>query len=159
MKKHKITLAEDETKTKYFYLFPESVVLHNLIKKSSRKNLNNLLKTHPEVEVVSLKRGQWLEVEWNGCHIEYINNKHVSVEFLRLIKATSYPKRSNDSSLISVHFGWILGEQLQLIDGTKNGIKVQTLEKEDEQFEFAELFQDNETIEDIIKKNSEYEVN
>jgi hypothetical protein len=55
MKKHKITLPDGETKTKYLYLFPESTVLHNLVKKSIKKNLNNLLKTHPEGEVITLK--------------------------------------------------------------------------------------------------------
>jgi hypothetical protein len=159
MKKHKITLSDGETKTKYFYLFPESTILHNLIKKSSRKNLNNLLKTHPEVEVITLKRNQWFEVEWNGCHIEYIDNQHVSAAFLRLIKATSSPKKINDGSLISVHFGWMLSDHLRLIDGIKDGIKIQTLSEEDEQFEFSELFQDNETIEDIMKKHVQCDVN
>ncbi len=159
MKKHKITLPDNETKTKYFYLFPESTVLHNLVKKSSKKNLNNLLKTHPEVEVITLKRGQWLEVEWNGCHIDYIDNKHVSTTFLRLIKAASAAKKTNDGSLISIHFGWILSDHLRLIDGVREGIKIQTLSEEDEQFEFADLFQDNETIEDIVKKNLQCELN
>jgi len=159
MKKHKITLPDGETKTKYFYLFPESTVLHNLVKKSIKKNLNNLLKTHPEVEVITLKKGQWLEVEWNGCHIEYIDNKPISTTFLRLIKATASAKKNNDGSLLSIHFGWILSDHLRLIDGIKGGVKVQSLSEDDEQFEFADLFQDNETIEDIVKKNLQCDVN
>jgi hypothetical protein len=100
-----------------------------------------------------------LEVEWNGCHIDYINNKPISTTFLRLIKATSSAKKINDGSLLSIHFGWILSDHLRLIDGIKEGVKIQSLTEDDEQFEFADLFQDNETIEDIVKKNLQCDVN
>jgi hypothetical protein len=154
MKKCKVSLSGEETKTKYFYLFPESSLLHSLVANSEKKNIINLLKKHPEVETVSLRRGQWLEVEWNGCHIDYSKPVPTSVSFLRLIKATMSPKRKNDGSLISVHFGWILTDHLRLIEGEKSGIQIKSLHDEDEQFNFEELFQDNETIEDLIKKST-----
>lgn len=152
MKKCKITLEESGTKVKYFYLFPESSMLHSLVAASAKKNQDSLLRNHPEVEIVTLKRGQWLEAEWNGCHISYDdNNRPISASFLRLIKATSSPK-NKDGSLLSVHFGWILSDQMRFVDGVKNGLRTQTLVETDEQFDFSELFQDNETIEDIVKR-------
>jgi hypothetical protein len=151
MKKCKITLAAGETKTKYFYLFPEANLLHTLAKKTAEKNLNSLLKHHPEVEVISLKRNQWLEVEWNGCDVAFINGKYVSTSFFRLAKAAYVSKKMDDSSLLSLHFGWMLSDHLRMVDQEINGIKVATLSEDDEQFDFSELFQDNETTEDILK--------
>lgn len=153
MKKCKITLSQSGTKAKQFYLFPESSLLHSLILNANKKNLDFLLKSHPEVEIVTLKRGQWLEVEWNGCHVHWHNNCPISASFLRIAKASSTSKKKNEPSLISVHFGWILTNHMRLIEGDGyNDIHVSSMSEEDEQFDFSELFQDNETIEDIVKK-------
>ena len=155
MKKCKITLSEDGTKVKHFYLFPDSNLLHSLTVNSNKKNLDTLLKSHPEVEIVSLKKGQWLEVEWNGCHVHWVGGQPVSVSFLRIARVAS-SRRKNDSSLLSVHFGWILTNHLRLIESNSlNGLSIKELSSKDEQFDFNDLFQDNETIEDIIKKHEE----
>lgn len=152
MKKCKITLEESGTKVRYFYLFPESSMLHSLAAASSKKNQDTLFRKHPEVEIVTLKRGQWIEAEWNGCHICYNDKKEpISASFLRLIKAAVSPK-NKEGTLLSVHFGWILSDQMRFVEGTRDGIKTQILEEVDEQFDFSELFQDNETVEDLIKK-------
>ena len=151
MKKCKITLEEGGTKSKYFYLFPESSMLHSLVAASTKKNQEALLRNHPEVEIVTLKRGQWLEAEWNGCHISYEGGNTTSASFLRLIKAATTAK-NKDGTLLSVHFGWILSDHMRFVEGTRNGIHTTMLEDEDEQFDFSELFQDNETIEDLVKK-------
>lgn len=158
MKKCRVTLADAETKTKFFYLFQEPKLLHSLVCSTSRKNLDKLLKTHPEVELVSLKKGQWLEVEWNGCEIFYNGKSHVSTTFFRLIKAAYVPKKNSDSSLLSIHFGWMLSDHLRITDGEKNGIKIELLKLSDEQYEFSELFQDNETVEDMIKKQEQEKI-
>ena len=158
MKKCKIALEENETKAKYFYLFPESSMLHSLVAATTKKNQDSLFRNHPEVEIVTLKRGQWLEAEWNGCHIFYEKNgRPISASFLRLIKATANPK-SKDGSLLSVHFGWVLTDHMRFVDGTKGGIRTQTLNDQDDQFDFSELFQDNETIEDLVKKQEKESV-
>lgn len=158
MKKCRVTLADSESKTKFFYLFQEPRLLHSLACSTSRKNLDKLLRTHPEVELVSLKKGQWLEVEWNGCEIFYSGKNHTATTFFRLIKAAYAPKKNSDSSLLSIHFGWMLSEQLRVVEGEKDGIKVEFLRESDEQYEFSDLFQDNETVEDIIKKQEQEKI-
>lgn len=126
-------------------------MLHSLVAASTKKNQDSLLRNHPEVEIVTLKRGQWLEAEWNGCHISYDGGRPISASFLRLIKAAA--SRSNkEGTLLSVHFGWILSDHMRFVEGSRNGIHTQVLEEIDEQFDFSELFQDNETVEDLVKK-------
>jgi hypothetical protein len=158
MKKCKVTLAPGETKTKYFYLFPDAALLHRLAQKTTEKNLNNLLKHHPEVEVVSLKRNQWIEVEWNGCDIHYESGRCISTSFFRLAKAAHTSKKINEGSLLSLHFGWMLSDHLRMNDQVCNGVKVATMLEDDEQFDFSELFQDNETSEDILKSAEQHEL-
>jgi hypothetical protein len=154
MKKCRVTLHELETKTKYFYLFPDSTTIHRLYKNAggSTKELKKLLRSHPEAEVITLKKGQWLEAEWSGCHIIYEGSKPISTSFFRLIKATNIKKNLHDNSLVSIHFGWMLSEHLRMCDGYHDGTFVTLLSSNDEQYEFSELFQDNETTEDLIKK-------
>jgi len=157
MKKCKLTIQDSAEKTKYFYLFPESALLHTLAKKSTSKNLKNLLKNHPLVEVVTLKKDQWIEAEWNGCDISYENGQCISTSFLRLVRATYKAKRV-DNALLSVHFGWIFSDQIKMIDRVHDGIKTEILTEKDAQFDFSELFQDNETTEDLIKKQALQEI-
>lgn len=153
MKKCKITLPETGTKIKHFYLFPESTLLHSLVLNANKKNLEFLLKSHPEVEIITLKRGQWLEVEWNGCHVHWHNNSPISASFLRIAKASVSSKKKNEPSLLSVHFGWILTNHMRLAeDDTYAGVIVKDMTDVEEQFDFDDLFQDNETIEDMVKK-------
>ena len=160
MKKCRVTLHELETKTKYFYLFPDSTTIHKLCRVTcgSTKELKKLLKSHPEVEVITLKKGQWLEVEWGGCHIFYEGNKPISTSFFRLIKATNIKKNVHDNSLVSIHFGWMLSEHLRMCDGYYSGMFITMLAEDDEQYEFSDLFQDNETIEDLTKKIDTHKV-
>jgi len=157
MKKCKITIDNLAEKTKQFYLFPEPSILHTLVRKSTPKNLKNLLKNHPLVEVVTLRKGQWIEAEWNGCENYYENNSCVATSFLRLVKATYSAKRV-DNALLSIHFGWILSDQIRMLDRVHEGIRTELLTKEAEQFDFSELFQDNETTEDLIKKQEIQEI-
>lgn len=158
MKKCKITLEGSGARAKFFYLFPESSMLHSLVAASTKKNRDSLLRGHPEVEIVTLKRGQWLEAEWNGCHISYDGDgRPTSASFLRLIKAAINPKNA-EGTLLSVHFGWILSDDMRFVDGTKDGVCTRTLHDDEEQFDFSELFQDNETIEDLVKKQEKENV-
>jgi len=152
MKKCKVTLAEG-ARNKFFYLFPDAEIVQTLVEKSTKKSLAALFKSHPESEMISLKRGQWLEVEWNGCQISYFENKDIRINFLRLIKATNVPrKKSKEGSLVSIHFGWMLNDHLRFLEGNRDDMNVHVLKEYDEQFDFSELFQDNETVEDILKK-------
>lgn len=153
MKKCRVTLPDLDKKTKHLYLLPDSSAVHEICKKSTDgRTLRKLFREHPETEIVTLKKGQWIEAEWGGCHISYASRDPISASFFRLIKATSFKKSFEDSSLISIHFGWMLSDHLRMCEGYFNGLIVNMLEKDDEQYEFSELFQDNETIEDLTKK-------
>lgn len=154
MKKCKITLS-DNIKSKSLCLFPDAETLYSIVNAGSKRTLNGLLKSHPESEIITLKRGQWLEAEWNGCQNFFRGNYCTKISFVRIAKATS-TKKKNEGSLISVHFGWILNDHLKFSDGINNDLKTKNLNDYDEQFNFSDLFQDNETIEDILKSASKF---
>jgi len=77
------------------------------------------------------------------------------MNYVRLIKVVKLTSGEDSDSSISAHFGWMLGNQLRFGNYKKNGMKVKLLSKEDVQYDFSELFHDNETYEDILKKDKE----
>lgn len=151
MKKCKITLAP-KAKQRFFYLALDADVLYFLSSGSSKRSIHTVLKSCPDIEVISLNPGEWIEAEWNGCQNIYEDNKPIRMNYVRMIKASKFSPKEESDSLVSLHFGWILGEQIKFIDHRKNGMKTTLLNENDEQFNFKELFQDNEMIEDLSEK-------
>lgn len=151
MKKCKVTLAA-KAKQRFFYLAPDAETLYVLSNKTNSKNLSAILKKDPIIEKISLEPEQWLEVEWNGCQNIHDGVKTVRVNCVRLIKSCKLTTGDDSDSLVSIHFGWILNDHLRFTNYRKNGMRVKMLEKNDEQYNFDDLFQDNQTIEDMIKE-------
>lgn len=148
MKKCKVTLAP-AAKQRFFYLSPDVETLYFLAARANKRSLASALKTHPDIEIVSLKPGQWIEAEWNGCQNVHDEGETLRLSFVRLIKAANFSP-DEPGTLLSVHFGWMYTDHLRFTSHRKNGMKVKVLVPEEEQFDFSELFQDNETIEDMI---------
>lgn len=154
MKKCKITL-DPGAKQKRFYLAPNAEMLYLLAATSTNKTIIKNLKSNPDVEAVNLDQDQWIEAEWNGCQNVQDDEGLTRMNYVRLIKVVKLTSGDDSDSLISVHFGWILGNHLKFGNYKKNGMKVKLLSMEDDQYDFSELFQDNETYEDIVKKDKE----
>ena len=148
MKKCKVTLST-KSKQRFFYLAPDAETLYFLSLKSDKKNIDSLLMTHPSIEVVPLGHDEFMEIEWNGCQNIFDGIRITKMNYVRLVRGVN---SSRGDSIISVHFGWIFGDSLKFVNHRKYGVRVKMLSKKDDQFNFDELFQDNETIEDMIKK-------
>ena len=151
MKKCKVTLSS-KTKKRFFYLAPDAETLYFLSLKTNKKNIDSLLKTHPSIETVSINYDEFVEIEWNGCQNIFDGLRTTKMNYVRLIKASHGDQNTMSDSLISVHFGWIFSDNLKFTNHKKSGVRVKMLSTKDDQFNFDELFQDNETIEDMIKK-------
>ena len=143
MKKCKVTLAL-AAKPKLFYLAPDAETLYLLttktIKDNVKRGVKETLKFHPDIEIVTLKHGDWAEIEWNGCQ----NFHDDGVETIRMnyVKIVRVTKTSTDSpESITVHIGWILAEHLRFVNHRKSGVRVKLLSEKDEQFNFEDLFQ------------------
>lgn len=151
MKKCKITLAP-KAKKRFFYLAPEAEMLYFLAITKNKKRVKTLLKSHPDIEAISLSPGQWIEVEWTGCQNINDGVETIRLNCVRIAKASKLSSKNDHDALISVHFGWMYGEDLRFINHRKSGMKVKMLDAIDEQFDFSELFHDNETLEDMLSK-------
>jgi len=154
MKKCKITLAP-RAKQKFFYLAPDAEVLYFLSAGLKPKAAHLMLKSCPEIEIVSLSHDQWIEVEWNGCQNIFEDNDTFKSNFVRIVKASKLSMSEESDSLVSLHFGWLLGDQLKFVTHKSSGMNVKMLTEEDEQFNFRELFQDNETPEEVINSSKQ----
>lgn len=151
MKKCKINLIESNDKQKNFYLSPTADLLYKLASRFSNKTLIKKLKSNSEIEIVSLEPGenQWIEVEWNGCqNIINDNKKMIRMNYVKLVKISKLSSGDDSDALISIHLGWMLKEQLSFSNYKKRGMKVTALSKDDEQYNFSELFQ---SYDEIIK--------
>lgn len=150
MKKCKITLAP-KAKQRFFYLAPNASTLYFLAVSSSKKKVRALLKSHPDIDVISLSHGQWLEVEWAGCQNMYDGIETVRVNCVRLIRASKLSSSDDRDPMISAHLGWMYMDDLKFTNHRKAGMKVKMLETSDEQFNFAELFEDDEDFDATSK--------
>lgn len=155
MKKCKVTLAL-AAKPKLFYLAPDAETLYLLttktIRDNAKRNVKDTLKFHPDIEIVTLKHGDWAEVEWYGCQ----NFHDDGVETIRMnyVKIVKVSKAASDSpESITVHIGWILSEHLRFVTHRKSGVRVKMLSSKDEQFNFSELFQNSDDIEGSIQES------
>ena len=151
MKKCKITL-EPRAKQKCFYLAPSAEMLYLVSAVSTKKKWIKNLRSNPDIDMISLDHDQWIEAEWNGCQNIRDDFDTVRMNFVRLIKIAKLTSGKDSDALISIHFGWILGNHLKFNNHKNSGMKVTLLSKDDEQYDFSELFQDNDTHEDITKK-------
>jgi len=153
MKKCKVTPSSN-TKQKFFYLAPDAETLY-MISRCDKKKLIQSLKSHPDVEIISLKPEQWLEIEWNGCQNIYDNSgrNFVKMNYVRMIKVTKLTSGDDSDSLISVHFGWMLSDQLRFTNYRNGGIRVKMLKPHDDQYNFLDLFHDNEILDNMMKKD------
>ena len=155
MKKCKVTIALNAG-PKHFYLAPDAETLYLLTTKTIEDNKGKkhkeLLQFHPDIEVVTLEHNEYAEIEWAGCqnfHDEGIET--IRTNLVRLAKASKLTSK-NSHNCISVHFGWILNDQLRFTNHRKSGVRVKMLEKKDKQMDFNELFQDEETMEEMMSK-------
>jgi hypothetical protein len=155
MKKCKVTLALN-AKPRSFCLAPDAETLYLLSTKTIKSNDKNVklsLQLHPDIEIVTLRYGEYIEAEWNGCqnfHDEGIET--IRTSFVRLVRSSKSASETGPDS-ISVHFGWILSDHLRFTNHRRSGMRVKMLNEHDEQFNFNELFPDNLTIEDMIKED------
>lgn len=155
MKKCKVTLALT-AKPKLFYLAPDAETLYLLttktIKENNKRNIKETLKFHPDIEIVMLKHGDWAEIEWSGCqnfHDEGLETLRMNyVKIVRVSKALPEAPES-----ISVHIGWIAGDQLRFTNHRKSGMRVKMLSEKDEQFNFKELFHSEEIADDLTQQS------
>lgn len=158
MKKCKVTLAT-KARQKNFYLAPDAETLYILTSTKPIKNHDSILKDHPDIEMVTLNSGEWLEVEWNGCQNIADGKNVIRTNFVRLIKISKLSSGDDSDALISLHFGWLLSDHLRFINHRRNGVRVKVLNKKDEQYNFSDLFQDNQTIEDLFNEGKPTEIN
>jgi len=148
-------MLDPGAKQKCFYLAPNAEMLYLLSATSTNKTIIKNLKSNSDIEIVNLDQEQWIEIEWNGCQNIYDDEGTTRMNYVRLIKIMKLTSSEDSNSLISAHFGWMLGNQLRFGNYKRNGMKVKLLSKEDVQYDFSELFHDNETYEDILKKDKE----
>jgi hypothetical protein len=154
MKKCKITLDQG-AKKKFFYLAPNAELLYLTAAISTNKTIIKNLKSNPDVEEICLDQNEWIEAEWNGCQNVTDDFSTIRMNYVRLVKVSKLTSnQENDDALVSVYFGWMLRDHLRFKNHKKNKLCVKLLESTDEQYDFSELFQDNETADDIIR-NSE----
>lgn len=158
MKKCKITL-EPGAKKKFFYLSPNAELLYLIAAVSTNKTIIKNLKLNPDVEMISLDQNEWIEAEWNGCQNVKDDFSTVRMNYVRLIKVSKLNNQKYDDSLVSVHFGWMIGEHLRFKNHKKNKMTVKLLEINEEQYDFSDLFQDNKTAEDILKELDDSVIN
>ncbi len=154
MKKCKIKLVDSKAKQKRFYLAPTAEMLYSIASKFTNKTLIKKLKSNQDIEIISLdpEQEEWIEAEWNGCQNVLIDDKLVRMNYVKLIKATKLTSGDDSDALISIHLGWMLKEQLSFTNHKKNGMKVTLLSKDDEQYDFYELFKSyDEIIKTILK--------
>ena len=156
MKKCKITLAAS-AKQRLFYLAPDAEMLYLLATqtiKSKKKSLNGstILKSHPDIEIVSLSPDQWIEAEWNGCQNFHDEGyETIRVNCVRFVKVGRLSLTDEPDSMVSIHFGWMFNDHLRFVNHRRNGMRVKMLENKDKQFNFDELFPDNLTLEDMLR--------
>jgi len=155
MKKCKVTLAL-AAKPKYFYLAPDAETLYLLttktIKDNTKRSAKETLKFHPDIEIVTMKHGDWAEIEWNGCQNFHDNGiETIRANYVKIVKVTKASVDSPES--ITIHIGWILCEQLGFVNHRKSGVRVKMLSKNDEEFNFKELFHDDENYDDEAQKS------
>jgi len=154
MKKCKVRLIDSKSRQKCFYLSPSADLLYSLASKFDNKALIKKLKLNPEIEIVSLNPGeeQWIEIEWNGCQNIKNDDKIVRMNYVKLVKITKLTSGDDSDALISIHLGWILKDDLSFTTHKKKGVRVTLLSKDDEQYDFSELFQSyDEIIKNILK--------
>jgi len=150
MKKCKVKLIDEKSKKKYFYLSPTADLLYSLALKFSNKSLIKKMKLNSEIEIISLdpNEEQWIEIEWNGCQNVKIHDRLVRMNYVKLVKTTKLTSGNDSDTLISIYLGWMLKDDLSFTTHKKNGVKVTLLSKDDEQYDFCELFQ---SYDEIIK--------
>ena len=158
MKKCKITLAAS-AKQRLFYLAPDAETLYLFaiqMIKSKKKSLSGstILKSHPDIEIVSLSPDQWIEAEWNGCQNFHDEGyETIRINCVRLVKAGRLSLTDEPDSMVSIHFGWMFNDHLRFVNHRRNGMRVKMLENKDKQFNFDELFPDNLTLEDMLRQD------
>jgi len=155
MKKCKVTLALN-AKPKIFYLAPDAETLYlvatRTIKDDNKRNIKEILKFHPDIEIVSLKHGEWAEVEWNGCqnfHDDGIET--IRMNYVKMIKVSKPIPEVPES--VTVHMGWVLADDLRFTNHRKSGIRVKMLSKNDDQFNFQEIFQNVDDVENLVHES------
>jgi hypothetical protein len=158
MKKCKVTLAP-KAKQRFFYLAPDAETLYLLATqtvKSKKKSLsmNAILKSHPDIEIVSFSPDQCIEAEWNGCQNFHDEGyETIRINCVRLVKSGRLSPNDEPDSMVSIHFGWMFNDHLRFVNHRRNGMRVKMLGKKDEQFNFDELFPDNLTLEDMLRQD------
>jgi hypothetical protein len=105
------------------------------------------------IDLCTFYDNEYVEVEWCGCEFSIEGNEYFRYDLVRMIRAR--PSQNGADLILSIHYGW----SMDIFHEYSKHLQIKRYENETDGFDFEDVFNDIQTIDDLIPSTVNWSLN